>query len=73
MDANLIITVENIINNFLSYYDIEDYEETAGQLLHQFNQKLKEYQKRGPTAQLWIQYFRMVSIAKEFIRAERVG
>ncbi|CAH1115051.1 unnamed protein product [Psylliodes chrysocephalus] len=63
MDANLIITVENIINNTLSYYDIVEDDETAGQLLHRFNQKLKEYQKRGPTAQLRI-YFRMVSIAK---------
>lgn len=42
-------------------------------LLTQFNDKLIEYQKRGPTAQLWVQYFRMVSIAKEFIKAERMG
>lgn len=73
MDANLIITVENILNNTLSYNDIEDDEEISGQLLDLFNKKLMEYQKRGPTAQLWVQYFRMVSIAKEFIRAERMG
>ncbi|KAK4885458.1 hypothetical protein RN001_001729 [Aquatica leii] len=73
MDATLIITVENILNNTLSYYDIEDDEEISGPLLDLFNEKLIEYQKRGPTAQLWIQYFRMVSIAKEFIRAERMG
>ncbi|CAG4951420.1 unnamed protein product [Parnassius apollo] len=32
-----------------------------------------EYEERGPTAKLWIQYFCMVSIAKEFLRAERMG
>ncbi|PZC75227.1 hypothetical protein B5X24_HaOG206534 [Helicoverpa armigera] len=73
MDANLIITIESILNNTLSYYDIEEDEEICRKLLDQFNDKLIEYQKRGPTAQLWVQYFRMVSIAKDFIRAERMG
>lgn len=42
-------------------------------LLDQFNKKLRMYEERGPTAKLWVQYFRMVSIAKEFIRSERMG
>ncbi|KAJ8928317.1 hypothetical protein NQ314_019129 [Rhamnusium bicolor] len=41
--------------------------------IENFNQKLKEYEERGPTAKLWIQYFHKLSIAKEFIRAERMG
>lgn len=45
MDANLIITVENILDKTVSYYDIEDDEEICGELLDQFNKKLIEYQK----------------------------
>lgn len=73
MNADLIITVENILDKTLLYYDIENDKEISELLLDLFNKKLMEYQKRGPTAQLWVQYFRMVSIAKEFIRAERMG
>lgn len=35
--------------------------------------KLEELKARGPTAQLWVQYFEMVTIALDFIRAERLG
>ena len=73
MVANLNITIENVINNTISYNDIENGDEISEELLYQFNQKLKEYEERGPTAKLWIQYFHMVSIAKEFIRAECMG
>jgi len=41
-------------------------------LLEQFNDKLNELQGRSLTAKLWIQYFH-ISIAKEFIKAERLG
>lgn len=30
-------------------------------------------QKRGPTAKLWMQYWQMISLVKDFIRAERAG
>ncbi|GBP26356.1 hypothetical protein EVAR_95529_1 [Eumeta japonica] len=50
--------------------DIEINNETSEALLLQFNQKMRDYEKRGPTANLCSQYFHMVSIAKEFIRAE---
>lgn len=33
----------------------------------------KKIQNRGPTAKLWVQYFYMVSIVKDFIRSERLG
>lgn len=73
MDADLITNVENILDNTLSYNDIENDDEVSRALLNKFYQKLKEYEERGPTAKLWIQYLNMVSIAKEFIRAERMG
>lgn len=73
MDENLRTTIENVMNCTLSYDDIENYDELAESLLHKFNEKLHEYEDRGPTARLWVQYFQMISIAKEFIRAERIG
>ncbi|CAH1106781.1 unnamed protein product [Psylliodes chrysocephalus] len=69
MDADLIVNIENILDKTLSYNDIK----VSGALLDKFNQKLKEYEERGPTATLWITYFIMVSITKEFLRAERMG
>ncbi|CAH0556725.1 unnamed protein product [Brassicogethes aeneus] len=73
MDADLIINIEHILDNTLSYNDIENDDEVSAALLNKLNQKLKTYEERGPTAKLWIQYFHMVSIAKEFLRAERMG
>lgn len=35
--------------------------------------KLNELKARGTTAQLWVQYFEMVSIPLDFVRAERLG
>lgn len=72
MDADLIVNIEHILGNTLSYNDIEIDDGVSGALLDKFNQKLKEYEVRGPTAKLWIRYFCMVSIAKEFLKAERM-
>ncbi|GBP62150.1 hypothetical protein EVAR_40600_1 [Eumeta japonica] len=38
-----------------------------------FIEHLTSIQKRGPTAKLWIQYWQMVLLVKDFIRAERSG
>ncbi|CAF4905576.1 unnamed protein product [Pieris macdunnoughi] len=65
MDKNLTNTIELIINKTISYNDIEQGDEIFEALLYQFNEKLQEHGERGPTAKLWIQYFHMVSIAKE--------
>ncbi|GBM92284.1 hypothetical protein AVEN_158429-1 [Araneus ventricosus] len=73
MDANLQNTIEDVKNNTISYNDIENCDEKTEALLYQCNKKLKQYVGRGSTGKLWIQYFHMVSIAKEFIRAERMG
>ncbi|GBM52181.1 hypothetical protein AVEN_97621-1 [Araneus ventricosus] len=72
-DANLQNTIEDVKNNTISYNDIENCDEKTEALLYQCNKKLKQYEERGSTRKLWIQYFHMVSIAKEFIRAERMG
>ncbi|KAL6438744.1 hypothetical protein ACFW04_004618 [Cataglyphis niger] len=36
-------------------------------------ENLHEKSFEDPTTQLWMQYFEMITIAKEFIRAERIG
>lgn len=38
-----------------------------------FEAKLSEIEKRGNTCKLWIQYFRMVSLLKKFVSAEKMG
>ncbi|GBM56517.1 hypothetical protein AVEN_140589-1 [Araneus ventricosus] len=73
MDSNLQNTIEDAKSNTILYNDIENCDEKTEALLYQCNKKLKQYEGRGSTGKLWIQYFHMVSIAKEFIRAERMG
>ncbi|GBN73053.1 hypothetical protein AVEN_43382-1 [Araneus ventricosus] len=73
MDANLQNTIEDVKNNTISYNDIENCDEKTEALLYQCNKKLKQYERRGSTGKLWIQYFHMVSIAKDFIIAESMG
>ncbi|GBN26255.1 hypothetical protein AVEN_88685-1 [Araneus ventricosus] len=73
MDANIQNTIEDVKNNIISSNDIENCDGKTEALLCQCNKKLKQYEGRGSIGKLWIQYFHMVSIAKEFIRAERMG
>jgi len=65
--------IEDIMKHTFSYEEIEESTCIFQLLLEQFNDKLNELQGRGLTAKLWVQYFHMVSIAKEFIKAERLG
>lgn len=38
-----------------------------------FTDALRKLESNGPTAKLWVLYFRMVTLAKQFIQAERTG
>lgn len=38
-----------------------------------FGASMELLSSKGPTAQLWVQYFKMVSLMKEYIHAERSG
>ncbi|KYN19070.1 hypothetical protein ALC57_08602 [Trachymyrmex cornetzi] len=38
-----------------------------------FEKRLREIENKGKTAKLWISYFRMVSIVKDFIVTEKMG
>ena len=54
MVANLDITITNVINNNVSYSDIESGNDNkmCNALLYKSNEKLKEFEKRGPTSKL---------------------
>lgn len=42
-------------------------------IVQRFEKQLQVLEANGPTAALWIQYFRMVVLVKQFIKAERSG
>jgi len=42
-------------------------------VVEKFEAELQRLEQNGPTAKLWVQYFRMVSLVKQFIEAERTG
>lgn len=38
-----------------------------------FKEALTKLENNGPTAKLWVQYFQMITLVKQFIEAERMG
>ena len=56
----------------MNLYEIQS-SETFIKLSQLFEEKLCELEKKSKTAKLWISYFRMVSILKDFVAAERMG
>ncbi|GBM16781.1 hypothetical protein AVEN_9373-1 [Araneus ventricosus] len=38
-----------------------------------FKEAVQKLERRGPTAKLWVQYFHMTTLIKQFIEAERLG
>lgn len=42
-------------------------------LANKFGAAMELLSRKGPTAQLWVQYFKMISLMKEYIHAERSG
>lgn len=46
---------------------------TLKSLAIKFGEALDELSENGPTARLWVQYFKMVYLMKEYIHAERSG
>ncbi|CAH0555189.1 unnamed protein product [Brassicogethes aeneus] len=65
--------IEQITCRDVSYENVEGCVNSSATLIDQFQDKLNEFKTRGPTAQLWVQYFKMVSIALDFVRAKRLG
>jgi len=65
--------INQIIKQNSSYEDVEGSSSILEPYIEQFNATLKNIQSRGPTTKLWVQYFQMVSIVKDFIRSERLG
>ena len=57
------------ISYMLNIDEIQKWE-SFQRIVNIFENKLFELEKQGKTAKLWVQYFRMVSILKDFIAAE---
>ncbi|KAL7294973.1 hypothetical protein TKK_0011684 [Trichogramma kaykai] len=51
------------------FYEVSDLNE----IKNFFWNELQLLRKNGPTAQLWVEYFEMVQLVKNFIEAERTG
>ena len=71
---NLDLDDDEIVNLVLNG-KLEDFIDSASleRLKSVMQNKLSECKLRGPTAKLWVQYFNLITIAKNFIRAERMS
>ncbi|CAB3224866.1 unnamed protein product [Arctia plantaginis] len=59
--------IEQITSRDVSYEDVEGCTSSSNSSIDQFQDKLKELKARGPTAQLWVQYFEMrITVSKKF-------
>ncbi|CAB3231913.1 unnamed protein product [Arctia plantaginis] len=59
--------IEQITSRDVSYEDVEGCTSSSNSFIDQFQDKLKELKARGPTAQLWVQYFEMrITVSKKF-------
>lgn len=72
-DGTLDELIQQITSRDVSYSNVEGYMDNSNIFLSTFLDKLDDLKARGPTAQLWVQYFEMVTIALDFVRAERLG
>ncbi|GBO37444.1 hypothetical protein AVEN_161634-1 [Araneus ventricosus] len=68
------VMMENTLNNMdpSVVMNIEE-NELLKVVSTKFRQALHTLESRGPTAKLWVQYFSMVTLIKQFIEAERMG
>lgn len=55
--------------SFIDYMNKEEFVSIKDKFMHQ----IEMIEEKGPTAQLWIQYWNMLAIVKDFIKAERSG
>jgi hypothetical protein len=68
-----IAPLESIERTFLdpSYYTESSI--ILENLMQRFANYLEQLELNGPTAKLWVQYFHMTTLMKQFIQAERSG
>ena len=67
-----------VLKNLLEYVGKSEFHTLLEQndieeIRKKFVDKLNLIKENGPTAELWIQYFKMIELAKQFIQAERSG
>lgn len=68
------IEIEDVLENFDDgNCELKLQQEPFATISTRVQIQLEKLEQNGPTAKLWIQYFCMVTIAKQFIEAERTG
>lgn len=72
LEEGELFALDTVIDaSYNSRIDAED--PSLKRVTEKLSSLLKSIESRGPTAALWIQYFRMCTLMKNFIRAERTG
>lgn len=67
-------TMDDILNDLDRSVILTAAENALFQIVaRKFQEELKKLENNDPTAKLWIQYFRMITLVKQFIEAERMG
>ncbi|GBO02376.1 hypothetical protein AVEN_179539-1 [Araneus ventricosus] len=68
------VMLENTLNNMDTsvVLNIEE-NELLRVVSTKFRQALHTLESRGPTTKLWVQYFSMVTLIKQFIEADKMG
>jgi len=79
-DIDITINEQDIINNYFVDFlsntpniNLVNEQSEIKSILIKFEQKLLDIELYGPTSKLWIQYFRMVTLIRHYITAERSG
>lgn len=70
--SNMKSLLQEFLDDNLTYKEVQDHN-FFNILNGKFLEKIIEIEECGKTAKLWIQYIRMISIAKAFARSEKMG
>ena len=63
-----------LVDNYMNWSTISEEEQSKlTSLVCKFMETVKSFENRGSTARLWILYFKMATLVKHFIKAERSG
>lgn len=64
----------SIVNNDNGrHHTIPEWRSPLQEMSRKFENQLTLIEKRGPTAKLWIEYYRLISLMKKYVQAERMG
>ena len=72
LDAAFVyVILKDMMSDFTGAISIESFKDSINDIKREFMNKLEELSETSRTARLWVQFHKMVTIVKNFIRAER--